>query len=66
MCEDMKVYQEFFTLPPDSFYTIGEVQQAMCDLNINFTVLMSELVQDFDGLAEVLQILQVYLICPNL
>ena len=54
MCDNVTVYQYFFTLPPNSSFMIEDMQEAMCNLNINVTALIQESVAGIEGIAELI------------
>lgn len=54
MCTNLTVFEYYFTLPPNSSYTMDMVQSSMCSLRINITVLLHEMTEDIDGFSDLL------------
>jgi hypothetical protein len=59
MCSNQTVYEMYFSVPDGKSYLITDLQQAMCSFRINVTLLMEELVQDLDGVSDLIQNQQV-------
>lgn len=54
MCNNLTVYEHFFTVSPGSQFMISDMQEAMCSLNVNITQLIQEAVGGIEGVAELI------------
>lgn len=59
MCTDLAVFGKFFTLPPNSSYTLDLAQMSMCALNPNVTALFIEMSNSIDGFSEFITLVRI-------